>query len=257
MTRPIARPWLPADDDMLPSLALRGMQPRSAVLHNRNSTGLRKNSFVHRLRPAASIANIMQFTAATISSVKSISQLALCRYWAEIAGNLQFASLETFQPTARLHDPKQLVVWNVERHAGTPTFRAVYQGRSVGEVFNEQWAGMSMEDIAPPPLRKFSIDAAHECAVSGDAVYTILSTADANGHQVDCERLLLPLGHNGLVRQIVASLQLISLKGTFERKSVLSNFKERSVVTFAARISARKASARKMTAPAQHDDLAG
>jgi hypothetical protein len=53
---------------------------------------------------------------------------------------------------------------------------------------------------------------------------------------VDCERLLLPLGEGSTVQQIVASLQLISLKGEFERKSVLSKFETLSEVVFAGRI---------------------
>jgi len=38
------------------------------------------------------------------------------------------------------------------------------------------------------------------------------------------------------VQQIVASLQLISIKGEFERKSVLSKFETLSQVVFAGRI---------------------
>jgi len=38
------------------------------------------------------------------------------------------------------------------------------------------------------------------------------------------------------VQQIVASLQLISIKGEFERKSVLSKFETLSQVIFAGRI---------------------
>jgi hypothetical protein len=53
---------------------------------------------------------------------------------------------------------------------------------------------------------------------------------------VDCERLLLPLGEGSTVQQIVASLQLISVKGEFERKSVLSKFEILSQVVFAGRI---------------------
>jgi hypothetical protein len=39
------------------------------------------------------------------------------------------------------------------------------------------------------------------------------ATFDAKGHRVDCERLLLPPGEGSTVQQIVASLQLISIKG--------------------------------------------
>lgn len=178
----------------------------------------------------------MEFTVAPISSIKSISQRALCLYWQRLAADDPFPSMDRFNPVARLHDPKQLVVWKVENDAGGRTFRALFQGGNVGEVFNSQWAGKSMEEIIPPALKAFSIDGAGECAESGCAVYTVLSTSDAEGFPVDCERLLLPLGRNVIVEQIVASLQLISLKGNFERKTILTEFKRQSVVTFAARI---------------------
>jgi hypothetical protein len=38
------------------------------------------------------------------------------------------------------------------------------------------------------------------------------------------------------VQQIVASLQLISIQGEFERKSILGKFEARSQVVFAGRI---------------------
>ena len=183
----------------------------------------------------------MEFTDAPISFIKSISQRALCLYWQRLVAEDPFPSIDQFQTAARLHDPKQLVVWNVENDAGNRTFRALFQGSNVGEVFNSQWAGKSMEEIVPPALKAFSIDGADECAASGFPVYTVLSASDAEGFPVDCERLLLPLGRNNVVEQIVASLQLISLKGTFERKTILTEFKRQSVVTFAARIT-RKAS---------------
>ena len=138
--------------------------------------------------------------------------------------------------TARLHDPKQIVVWNAENENGQRRFRALYQGSNVGEVFNSAWAGKTMDEVVPASLRTFTIDAANDCASSQCAIYTVLTTVDANGRDVNCERLLLPLGRKRVVEQIVASLQLISLTGEFERKSVLTNFEKQSHIAFAGRI---------------------
>ena len=123
----------------------------------------------------------MEFTDAAISSVTSISQRALCLYWQRLSADDPFPSLDLFEPSARVHDPKQLVVWKVENDAGNRSFRALFQGNHVGEVFNSQWAGKTMEEIAPPPLRAFSLDGANECAASGFPIYSILSTLDADG----------------------------------------------------------------------------
>ena len=180
----------------------------------------------------------MQFTAASIQSIKSMSQQALARYWSRLAGSRSFPSIAEFDPEPRLHDSKQLVIWTVEDAFGQRRFRALYQGTNVAEVFNSCWAGRTMDEVVPAPLKSFSIDGANECAASGCAIYTVFATFDARGHRVDCERLLLPLGEGSTVQQIVASLQLISVKGEFDRKSVLSQFETLSQVAFAGRIRA-------------------
>jgi hypothetical protein len=177
-----------------------------------------------------------QFSPASIQSIKSISQRALTLYWNRLSGCRSFPAIAEFDPEPRLHDPKQLVIWNIEDAFGERRFRALYQGRNVAEVFNSSWAGRTMDEVVPEPLKRFSIDGANECAASGCAIYTILATFDANGRRVDCERLLLPLGEGSTAQQIVASLQLISIEGEFDRKSVLSKFETQSQAVFAGRI---------------------
>lgn len=177
-----------------------------------------------------------QFSPAPIQSIKSISQRALVLYWSRLAGGRPFPSITEFDPGARLHDPKQLVIWNIEGGSGQRQFRALYQGPNVAEVFNSSWAGRTMDQVIPVPLRSFSVDGANECAATGCAIYMVFATFDANGHRVDCERLLLPLGEGSAVQQIVASLQLVSIKGEFERKSVLGRFESLSQVVVAGRM---------------------
>ena len=93
-----------------------------------------------------------------------------------------------------------------------------------------------MDEVIPTSLKAFTLDAANECAESGHAIFTVLTTTDSNGQGIDCERLLLPFGEGQQVRQIVASLQLISLTGEFTRQSVLTNFEDSAHVPFSARI---------------------
>jgi hypothetical protein len=179
---------------------------------------------------------MMQFSPASIQSIKSISQHALTRYWNRLARGRSFPSIAEFDPGPRLHDPKQLVIWTIEHAFSQRRFRALYQGTNVAEVFNSSWAGRTMDEVVPVALKSISMDGAHECAASGCAIYTVFATFDANGHRVDCERLLLPLGEGSTVQQIVGSLQLVSIQGDFERKSILSKFETLSQVVFAGRI---------------------
>jgi hypothetical protein len=153
-----------------------------------------------------------------------------------LLGGRSFPSIEEFDPGPRLHDRKQLVKWTIEDAFGQRRFRALYQGTNVAEVFNASWAGRTMDEVVPVPLKSMSIDGANEWAACGCAIHTVFATFDANGHRVDCERLLLPLGEGSTVHQIVASLQLVSIDGEFERKSILSKFETVSQVVFAGRI---------------------
>ena len=178
----------------------------------------------------------MQYTDGSFADVKSISQQAMCRYWARSAGDLPFPSLDQFRPEARLHDPKQLIIWSVERQGDGHIFRALYQGASVGEVFNSSWAGKSMEEVLPPALKEFGLEAAERCVTSGCAIYNVFSTYNSGGHTIDCERLLLPLGREGRVEQMVGSLQLISMAGSFNRETVMRHFEWKTDVSCAIRI---------------------
>ena len=57
---------------------------------------------------------------------------------------------------------------------------------------------------------------------SGCTVYSIFSTIDASDTQVDCHRLLLPFGRDGMrVEQMLGSLQLTAVQG---RSRVLNHF---------------------------------
>jgi hypothetical protein len=136
-----------------------------------------------------------------------------------------------------MHDPKQLVAWNVEGEGGHLKFRALYQGENVAEVFNSAWAGKTMDEVVPMSLRRVSLDAAKECVTSGCLIYTIISTIDSNDHRVDCERLVLPFGRDGSkVEQILGSLQLVSIPGAVRRSKILNNFQMQADLIFSGKI---------------------
>ena len=166
--------------------------------------------------------------------IKSASQLALVTYWDQLAAGRRFPAFTELKLAPGLHDPKQLVAWNVESEGRLRKFRALYQGENVAEAFNSAWAGKTMEQVVPMSLRKVTLEAATECATSGCAVYSIFSTIDASDTRVDCHRLLLPFGRDGTkVEQILASLQLTTIQG---RGRVLNHFEMQTDVLFAGRI---------------------
>jgi hypothetical protein len=178
----------------------------------------------------------MQFKFATPDVIKSVTQRALASYWDQLAAGRAFPAFTEFNPEASGHDPKQLLVWNIEGAGRLLKFRALYQGENVAEVFNSRWAGKTMEQVVPMSLRRITLDAARECAASGCLIYAIFSTVDANDQRIDCERLLLPFGRDGKVEQLLGSLQLKGSQGGVRRTKVLGDFQLQADVVFSGKI---------------------
>jgi hypothetical protein len=166
----------------------------------------------------------MTMTFIPVQSIRSISQRSLLMYWGRLAARRNFPSLEEFRPERRLHDPQQLVFWNIEDSAQGLIFRALAHGHYLTEAYDRSWAGMTMEEVTPQPMRDLIVQTARACADSGCPFYSIFSTFNAEGYQVDCERLLLPFGRYGRVTQLIGSLQLVSAEGQFTRRSALTDF---------------------------------
>src|SRR5688572_5316847 len=168
----------------------------------------------------------MPFQQVSLHSIRSNNQRALATQWNTLAAANGFPAIDVFQPQAAGHNPEQIIVWDVDHagEAGLRRFRVRTVGLRAMEAFGGSMVGKTMEELVPPALRAISLDGARECAQSGCAVYEIISTVDANAHQVDCERLLLPFGDGNSVDQIVASLQLISFQGTVEREAIRRDF---------------------------------
>ena len=178
----------------------------------------------------------MSFRFISPRPIKSDSQRALASCWDRLAAGRRFPGFAEFEPEPGA-DAGRLVVWSIEGAGRLLKFRALYQGENVAEVFNSAWAGKTMGEVVPMSLRRVTLDAARECALSGCVVYTIVSTIDANDHRVDCERLLLPFGRDdSKVEHILASLQLRSIAGGVQRKKILNNFQLQADLLFSGKI---------------------
>jgi len=176
----------------------------------------------------------MSFEFAPHGAIKSASQLALASYWDKLAAGRRFPTFTELKLEPGIHDPGQLVAWNVEGEGRLRKFRALYQGENVAEAFNSAWAGKTMDQVVPMSLRRITLDAANECASSGCIVYSIFSTIDANDMRVDCHRMLLPFGSDGSkVEQLLASLQLTVTQG---RSKVLNHFQLQADVQLEVKI---------------------
>jgi hypothetical protein len=175
----------------------------------------------------------MLFPLLSTHSIRSSNQRTLLTHWNALATDRRFPSLGDFDPQARDHSPEQIIVWDIE---GPMRFRARSLGLRAAEVLGNGIVGKTMDQVVPETLRAISLEGAEECATSGCAVYSIITTI-TSGHQVDCERLLLPFGENDVVQHFIASLQLISFQGVIERQEVTRDFEMRSYVSLSGKIS--------------------
>jgi hypothetical protein len=177
------------------------------------------------------------FENGTVRSIRSGSQRGLAGTWGHLASQ-GLPRFDRFHPDMRVHDPKQLAAWKVEATGDQFVFRGLYRGPLVDEVFSSSWRGKTLTEVTPACLRPVIVTASDQCARTGCAIYTVFRTYNDAGYAVDLERLLLPFGSSGRAEMIVASLQLTSMKGTFERPTIAKHFEARADVILSLRISA-------------------
>ena len=155
----------------------------------------------------------MPFPPVSMHAIRSSNQRTLADALEHARRGRRFPAIDQFNPQAKDHSPEQLIVWDVEGTGGSSSSACAGSGLRAAEALGNGLVGKTMDELVPPALREISLEGANECAASGSAIYAIITTI-ANGHQVDCERLLLPFGVTAArVEHIVASLQLISFQG--------------------------------------------
>lgn len=176
----------------------------------------------------------MQFVESSIADVKSIAQRVLVLHWSRAAAGRPLAGFEDFQLPSRGHDPNFMVIWRVDESADGPEFRAVFQGAHIAGAFGQRWEGRNMAEMIPESLRAPALDGARFCVEERRAVYMVYTTLDADGRRVDCERLLLPFGSpDGSVKQLLASMEVISVTRNVVLSKALNHFERAHEIAFA------------------------
>ncbi len=192
----------------------------------------------------------MPFGPTSIQSVRSPNQRELAAQWQRLSAGRLIPEIGEFAAPER--ERKQLILWDVEDDGSTRRFRMRRQGERLTETVAASFIGRTMDEVVPEPLRTPALDAANECVESRCAVYSIITTVDANAHVVECERLLLPFGRDGVVECFIAALQLISYQGTVDRATVANEFGAHPELTCAGLIPASGRDGTAVVLPARH-----
>jgi hypothetical protein len=174
------------------------------------------------------------FAPIKLQAIKAIHQRNLAAYWLDLASKGTLPSFDDFKPSERLHDPKRMLVWTVGGTETARTYSPVYAGQYFVEGFGETF---NIDVDISEMLRRLIFDGLNECAATRAVIYMTIASLDSERNRVDCERLLIPFCNGaGLVTHILSSVEVISMAGTFERKSVLKHFSADSRVSFCGKI---------------------
>lgn len=175
---------------------------------------------------------------ASFNAIKSMSQRALLRHWRDIGGGTSLPSLEQFAPPPDGPEGAQLMYWTIEGDGERRTFKTLQHGRYLAEAFGVNPLPLQgVQSVVPPSLQRIVLNGLNACAHERAPIYEVLSTRDEASRRINCERLLLPFGdQHGNPRQIVTTLQLISLDAAFTRRSAFARFVAEATVTFTAKI---------------------
>ena len=176
----------------------------------------------------------MTFAPIKFQEIKAISQRTLAAYWLDLASKGGLPRFDDFKPSERMHDPKRMLVWAVDGPDAGRAFNPIYGGDYYVEAFGKEF---DPDTGAAEPLRSTIFDGLNACAEMRSLIYMIIVSADAEGRQIDCERLLIPFGNGGdTVSHIMANVEVISIEGTFQRASVFHQFNARSEVVLCGMI---------------------
>ena len=174
----------------------------------------------------------MQFDLVPLQAVKSISQRNLAMHWQKLHARHGLPKFEDFSPGNRAHDPRQLLLWAIDNVDGNRSFRPLYGGAYVAEAY-----GPTERQELSEPLRRIFKIGMDACTNTANITYMMVETSEAAGHRVTCERMLLPFGRgSNVVTHVLASLQLVSIEGTVDRRTIVQHFEQQVEITFCGRI---------------------
>jgi hypothetical protein len=170
------------------------------------------------------------------SVIKSISQRGLLTDWRRVRERRQIPDFRSFTLTDHDHGRHQLLFWHVVGSGYGRIFRSLFQGDHVVEGLGETWLELNKTSIGP--FQQYAFATLSDCADRRVPVYSVISTEDS-AQRIDCERLLLPFGRDpATVDLVLASIQLVSNHGWFDRRTVMARFVARCEFTYTAAISA-------------------
>lgn len=170
----------------------------------------------------------MQFENANPSVVRSIRQRALLNAWLRArVKSRPLPVLADFRPDRISEELADMMGFDVEGCGDDARFVITQEGATLTKAYgNEHVDPMRrtnryLDDAIGPERYARVVTLYRACLMRKQPTYSISVVQDADGKDVQYERLLLPFGSAENVEQIVGSYKAISIEGRFEIKNLM------------------------------------
>jgi hypothetical protein len=166
----------------------------------------------------------MDFVDREPDVVRSIRHRWLLKYWHGLCAKRRVPSWSQVDGQEIALAADGAVVFDVIMDGAEPRYRIRYQGRRLTEVYGADCTGKLLDEVQPPHAYETTRAIYRQALASAQPLYTIAQMHDAEGRQVEHERLILPFGNDGsTVTRFFTMLEIVSPEGAFEQERLLSS----------------------------------
>lgn len=164
----------------------------------------------------------MEFQSETPAIVTAIRQRDLLNTWIALyLRNEDLPSISEYEPGRLKEEADDLVYYSVETCCTPPVVTIRSEGTRMSSAYGAIGKGRHLDEYVGLKLAGLVMPVYHLCIERRRPVYTVSHLKDAEGREVEYERLLLPFGQGGAVTDIIASLKTISIEGRFELRDLM------------------------------------
>jgi hypothetical protein len=171
----------------------------------------------------------MKFESANPSVVRSIKQRDLLNTWLRALRKPHpLPAISDFQPDRIGDELADMMGYDVEGEGESARFRITQEGARLAATYGsdhldpDQLTNRYLDDALDPERYGRVVPCYRACLAHRRPTYSISTLRDPDGKDVSYERLLLPFGNAGKVKQIIGSFKAISIDGGFKVNNLIS-----------------------------------
>jgi hypothetical protein len=165
----------------------------------------------------------MEFRSADPSVVKSIKQRDLLNAWLRaLRKPRSLPVIQDYRPDGIADELTDMMGFDVDGDGDAARFLITQEGSRLAATYGSEHieparrTNRYLDDAIGPDRYVHVVPPYRACLARQRPTYSIVTVQDPDGKDVSYERLLLPFGNAGNVKQIVGSYKAISIDGGFK-----------------------------------------